>query len=141
MVKPTFQNSKATWSKFSEALRAKFYPMHLQKQKQREFLTLRLGNLLVMEYANRFDELSRFASEYVATDRMRMLRFEEGLAPYIRNQLAGQPVQISQELDERAVEIERVKTELRMTSPVNPKKGGMTEVHRLEEFLGKNLPT
>jgi len=63
--------------------------MHLQKQKQREFLTLRQGSLSVMEYASRFAELLRFASEYVATDRMRMLRFEEGLAPYIRNQLAG----------------------------------------------------
>jgi len=61
MVKPTFQNSEATWSKFSEALRAKFYPMHLQKQKQKEFLTLRQGNLSVMEYANRFAKLSRFA--------------------------------------------------------------------------------
>ena len=96
--------------------------MHLQKQKQREFLTLRHGNLSVMEYANRFAELSRFASEYVTTDRMRMLRFEEGLAPYIQNQLAGQPVQTSQELYERAAEIERVKTKLRMTSPINPKK-------------------
>ena len=55
-VKPTFQNSKATWGKFSEALHAKFYPMHLQKQKQREFLTLRQGTSSVMEYASHFAE-------------------------------------------------------------------------------------
>jgi len=42
--------------------------------------------------------------------------------PYIRNQLAGQPIHTSQEPYERAVEIERVKTELRMTNPVNPRK-------------------
>ena len=122
MVKPTFQNDESTWNKFSEALRAKFYPMHLQKQKQKEFLTLRQGNLSVMEYASRFTELSRFASEFVATDRMKILRFEEGLAPYIRNQLVGQHVQTSQELYELAAEIERVKTELRMANPANPKK-------------------
>ena len=75
-----------------------------------------------MENASRFAELSRFASEYVATDRMRMLRFEEGLAPYIRNQSAGKPIQTSQELYERVTEIARVKTELRMTSPGNPRK-------------------
>ena len=46
---------------------------------------------------------------------MRMLRFEEGLIPYIRNQLAGQPIRTSQELYEHAAKIEQVKTELRMT--------------------------
>jgi len=69
--------------------------MHLQKQKQREFLTLKQENMSVMKYANKFTELSRFAPEYVVIDQMRMLRFEEGLALYIRNQLAGQPVQSS----------------------------------------------
>jgi len=42
--------------------------------------------------------------------------------PYIRNQLAGQLVQASQELYEWAVEIERVKTELRIANPANSKK-------------------
>jgi len=72
--------------------------MHTEKQKQREFLTLKQENISVMEYANKFTKLSKFAPEYVATDRMRMLRFEEGLALYISNQLAGQSVQSSQEL-------------------------------------------
>jgi len=44
-----------------------------------------------MECASRFVELSRFALEYVTTDQIRMLRFEEGLVPYVRNQLVGQP--------------------------------------------------
>jgi len=48
-----------------------------------------------MEYINKFTELSKFTPEYVATDRMRMLRFEDGIALYIRNQLVGQPVQSS----------------------------------------------
>jgi len=96
--------------------------MHTEKQKQREFLTLKQENISVMEYANKFTELSRFAPEYVATDRMRMLRFEEGLAFYIRNQLVGQPVQTSKELYERAAENERVKKELRIVGQANPKK-------------------
>jgi len=96
--------------------------MHLQKQKRKEFLTLRQGNLSVMEYANHFAILSSFTSEYVAIDRVRMLRFKEGLVPYIRNQLAGQPIHTSQELYERAAEIERVKTKLGMTNPVNLRK-------------------
>jgi len=76
----------------------------------------------VMEYASHFAKLSRFTLEYVAIDRMRMLRFDKGMAPYIRNQLAGQPVQTSQELYEHVVEIERLKTKLRMTNPINPRR-------------------
>jgi len=77
----------------------------------------------VMDYASDFAKLSRFAAEYVAMDRMRMLRSEEGLTPYIRNQLARQPVQTSQELYERVAEIKQAKTELRMTNPVKEKVG------------------
>jgi len=64
----------------------------MQKQKLKEFLTLKQENMPVMEYANKFPKLSRFSLKYVATDRMRILRFEEGLALYIRNQFARQPV-------------------------------------------------
>jgi len=48
-----------------------------------------------------------------------MRRFEEGSAFYIRNQLARQPILTYQELYERAAEVERVKTELRVLNPVN----------------------
>ena len=46
-----------------------------------------------------------------------MLRFEKGLVPYIRNQMAGQPVQSSQELYEHATEIEQVKNKLNVANP------------------------
>ena len=39
-VRNTFQGPGATWASFTEALQAKFYPLHMQKQKQKEFLTL-----------------------------------------------------------------------------------------------------
>jgi len=50
------------------------------------------GNMTVMQYACKFIELSRFAPDFVATKRLKMRRFEEGSAYYIRNQLAGQPI-------------------------------------------------
>jgi len=111
----------------------------MQKQKQREFLTLKQENMLVMEYANKFMELSKLAPEYLATDRMRMLRFEEGLAFYIRNQLAGPPIQTSQELYELAVEIERVKKELRIVGQVNSKKRWFDRGSQMEGAPRKNL--
>jgi len=48
-----------------------------------------------------------------------MRRFEEGLAFYIRNQLAGQPILTYQELYERAAKAERVKSELRALNSIN----------------------
>ena len=67
-------------------------------------------------------ELSRFAPEFAASEKLKMRRFEEGLAFYMRNQLAGQPIQTYQELYERAAEVERVKGELRALNPGNQKR-------------------
>jgi len=53
---------------------------------------------------------------------MKIRRFEEGLAFYIRNQLAGQPVKTYQELYEWAAEVERAKNELRALNPANLKR-------------------
>ena len=67
-------------------------------------------------------ELSRFAPDFVASEKLKMRRFEEGLAFYIRNQLAGQSIQTYQELYERAAEVERVNGELRALNPGNQKR-------------------
>ena len=68
------------------------------------------GNMTVMQYASRFTELSKFVPEFVSSEKLKMRRFEESLAFYIRNQLARQPILTYQELYERAAEVERVKT-------------------------------
>ena len=80
------------------------------------------GNMTIIQYASKFTELSRFASDFAAFEWMKMRRFEEGLAFYIRNQLAGQPIKTYQELYERPAEVERMKSELRMLNPGNPKR-------------------
>ena len=53
-----------------------------------------------------------------------MRRFEEGMAFYIRNQLAGQPILTYEELYDRAAEVERVKAELRALNPINHRRKG-----------------
>ena len=72
-------------------------------------------------YASMFTKLSRFAPYFVASQRMKMRRFKEGLAFYIRSQLAGQLIKTYQELYEQAIEVERVKNELRGLNPGNQK--------------------
>jgi len=47
------------------------------------------STMTMMQYVTKFTELSRFVSEFVSCERLKMIRFEEGLVFYIRNQLAG----------------------------------------------------
>ena len=57
---------------------------------EKEFLEFKMsGNMTVTQYARKFMELSRFAPDFVASEKLKMRRFEEGLAFYIGNQLAG----------------------------------------------------
>jgi len=53
-------------------------------------------NMIVIQYASKFTRLSRFALDFMASERLKMRWFEEGLAFYTRNQLAGQPIQTYQ---------------------------------------------
>ena len=62
--------------------------------------------MTVMQYANKFTELSQFVFDFVAIKWMKMRRFEEGLAFYICHQLVGQPIYTYQDLYERVVEVE-----------------------------------
>ena len=80
--------------------------------------------MTMMQYTSKFTELSRFVSKFVSFERLKMRRFKEGLAFYIQNQLAGQPILTYQELYERAVEMERVRTELRAPNLINHKRKG-----------------
>ena len=85
LLRPDF-----TWSRFLEELRAKFYPVVVQQQKEKEFIELKMsGSMTVMQYASKFTELSRFVPKFMLSERLKMRRFEEGLGFYIRNQLVG----------------------------------------------------
>jgi len=45
-----------------------------------------------LEYANKLAKPSRFALVYIAIDDTTIIRFEDRLAPYVRHQLAKQPI-------------------------------------------------
>jgi len=52
------------------------------------------GDMMVMQYASKFTELSRFALDFMAFEWLKMRRFEEDLAFFhIRKQLLGQSIQ------------------------------------------------
>jgi len=92
-IKDKLVGPEFTWSKLLSELRTKFYPVVVQRQKEKESMELKMsGNMTMMQYASKFTELSRFVPELVSSERLKMRRFEEGFAFYIWNQLAGQPI-------------------------------------------------
>ena len=105
-IKDTAKKPDFTWEKFLEKLREKFFPPALQRMKENEFLFLRQGKMSVLEYAAKFMELSRFAPDIVSNNRLRMMRFFEGLN--LKYQKRVGHYTNFEELYDRALEQERI---------------------------------
>jgi hypothetical protein len=82
---PNRQN--ITWQEFRDNFRTYHIPSGVIKLKQREFLSLRQGNMSVTEYLDKFTHLSRYAPDEVNTDPKRQERFLDGLIGPLNYQL------------------------------------------------------
>ena len=72
-----------------EFFMSKFFPASAKHAKAREFLELRQGAMTLMEYVAKFTELTRFADDYVATDMVKVRKFEDGLKLSIQGKIVG----------------------------------------------------
>ena len=57
--------------------------------KAQEFLELKQGTMIVLEYVAKFIELACFADNYVAMDMTKVRKFEDGLKLTIRGKIVG----------------------------------------------------
>ena len=73
-----------TWAEFNELFVSKYFPATARHAKAWEFLELKQGTMIVMEYVAKFTELTRFDDDYVATDMAKVRKFEDGLKLSIR---------------------------------------------------------
>ena len=85
----------------------KYFPDTARHAKAQEFLELKQGMMTVMEYMARFTELARFADDYVATDMVKVRRFENGLKLSIRGRIVGFCLQDMDSMVGTALTIER----------------------------------
>jgi hypothetical protein len=76
-----------TWQEFRDSFRAHHIPSGVNKLKQREFLTLKQGNMSVNEYLDKFTQLSRYAPDEVNTDPKRQECFLDSLIWSLNYQL------------------------------------------------------
>ena len=67
----------------------KFFPASARHAKSREFLELKQGTMIVLEYVAKFTELAHFGDDYVASDMAKVRKFEDGLKLSIRGKIVG----------------------------------------------------
>jgi hypothetical protein len=60
-----------TWQEFQENFYAHHIPSRIMKLKKKEFLSVTQGGMSVIEYQDRFTQLSRYTPEEVDTDEKR----------------------------------------------------------------------
>ncbi|XP_057520885.1 uncharacterized protein LOC130801135 [Amaranthus tricolor] len=68
------------WVLFKRAMRDKFYPLHVRKDKSNEFARLEMGDMTVDEYYRKFMEYIQYCPDDVPTEEKKMQRFELGLS-------------------------------------------------------------
>ena len=78
-----------TWEEFCELFMGKYFSASTQHAKGREFLKLKQGVMMVLEYVAKFTELARFVDDYVATDMAKVRKFEDALKSSIRGKIIG----------------------------------------------------
>ena len=74
------------WAEFQELFMGKYFP---ETAKAQEFLELKQGAMSMMDYVARFTELARFVDDYVAADKAKVRRFENGLKLSIWARIVG----------------------------------------------------
>jgi hypothetical protein len=89
-------------------LEERYYSWEHRREKKQEFLDLRQGDLTVLEYERRFQDLAAFASTYLPTKRHKVERFHDGLRQELRMILIAMQFQSVRELAWAAQGMERV---------------------------------
>jgi hypothetical protein len=82
------------------------------KLKKKEFLALKQGEMFVIEYRDKFVELSHYSPEEVVDDMKKQELFLEGLAEPLRYQLISHTFPSFQMLLDKAIGLEYIRKEL-----------------------------
>ena len=83
------KNAQITWNQFKAAVRGHYIPLGLMSMKHTEFMKLTQGTKILTEYLHAFNNLSRYATEFVDTDAKKIASFKRGLSPKLMKTLAN----------------------------------------------------
>jgi hypothetical protein len=77
-----------TWDEFKLAFREHYIPEGVLHMKQEEFIRLKQGGDIVMQYLNKFNHLSQYAIDQVNTDLKKKNCFMRGLNDRLQRKMA-----------------------------------------------------
>ena len=86
---------------------SKYFPTTARHAKAQEVLELKQGTMTVMEYVAKFIQLAHFSNDYVATDMVKVRKFEDGLNLSIRGKIVGFLLQDMDSMVKTAMAIDR----------------------------------
>ncbi|WRX22762.1 Retrotransposon gag domain - like 10 [Theobroma cacao] len=102
-----------TWSDFLKEFDGQYFTSFHQKEKKREFMSLKQGNLTVEEYETRFNELMLYVRDLVKSEQDQANYFEEGLHNKIRELMTMTGREPHKEVVQMALRAEKLATENR----------------------------
>jgi hypothetical protein len=88
--------AQVTWDQFKTAFRGLHIP-RLMRMKATEFMKLMQGIETLTEYLHAFNNLSRYAPEFVNTDVMKIESFKRGLSTKLMKTMANSKCETSNE--------------------------------------------
>jgi hypothetical protein len=74
-------NVQINWDQFKDAFHGNYIPLGLKAMKHTEFMKLTQGNKSLIEYLQAFNNLVRYATEFVDIDAKKIASFKRGLSP------------------------------------------------------------
>ncbi|EOX94025.1 Gag protease polyprotein [Theobroma cacao] len=102
-----------TWLDFLRKFDCQYYTYFHKKEKNRKFLSLKQGSLIVKEYEAHFNELVSYVPDLVKTEWDQANYFEEGLRNEIRDRLTVTCKEPYKEVVQMALRAEKLETENR----------------------------
>ncbi|XP_028096071.1 uncharacterized protein LOC114295985 [Camellia sinensis] len=126
LIKNTRDVASLSWNQFRELFLNKYFPSTIYRERVKEFQNLEQGNMIVTQYASKFEELARYATRYIANDKEKERMFEWGLDLTIRGRVLPQRLPSYVEVLEMAFESEREVNDARKAW--NKRKGSQASI-------------
>ncbi|XP_058087534.1 uncharacterized protein LOC131234621 [Magnolia sinica] len=101
------ENHIWTWEAFEARFNEKYIPQSYQHERENEFLRLQQGGMSVAQYENHFTELSRYASEMITNEAIKMRRFRAGLRSGIHSKTCCASIRTYAELVRMSIRAEQ----------------------------------
>lgn len=95
------------WDAFLEVFHKKYFSHSVREQREKEFVHLTQGSMMVAQYEAKFTQLVRFVPHIAYDKDHRARRFEMGLRAAIRTRLTTLRLRDYSELVDRAMLVEK----------------------------------